>query len=264
MKKRHKHEHTNMERWLISYADFITLLFILFLVLFAMSQVDVRKFESLIESFANQGAGISILQQNPGSLVPKKSNQLMGQEDQTDDSNKLTAQDRKQGKTAEESEEEEREESRLLKMKEEIEAYARDNGLENEISAEIKANGLNLLITSGILFRPGEADLLPSANQIIDAIFAKLVSYNNKIRVEGHTDNTPIHTVKFPSNWELSTTRSVNVIRHLIENKGFDPYRLSAVGYGEYRPIDTNATPEGRAKNRRVEIIVLREMAVNN
>jgi chemotaxis protein MotB len=250
MKKRHKHpEHSNMERWLISYADFITLLFILFLVLFAMSQVDVRKFESLIESFANRGAGISVLEENPGSLVPKKSNQMMGPENQSDE--KMSTKEKEQKNI--------NEDNRLRKLKQEIEDYASANGLQDAISAQIEENGLNLLITSGILFKSGEADLLPSAIGIIDGIFQKLLEYDNEIRVEGHTDNTPIHTAKFPSNWELSTARSVNVIRHMIEERGFDPSRLSAVGYGEYHPIDTNETAEGRTKNRRVEIIVLRK-----
>jgi chemotaxis protein MotB len=116
--------------------------------------------------------------------------------------------------------------------------------------------GLVVVATEGLLFGSGSAGLEPSGTAAIDAIAEPLLALTQPIRIEGHTDNTPISSSVFPSNWELSTARASSVLRYLVERYQFPTDRVSAAGYGDTRPVGDNATPEGRAANRRVEIVV--------
>ena len=124
----------------------------------------------------------------------------------------------------------------------------------------MRKEGLAIILrTSGkpVMFDSGSAQIRPEFTPILEKIAEELMKIPNDIRIEGHTDNRPIHTPMFPSNWELSAARATSVLRFLVK-KGIDPSRLSAVGYGEFRPVASNDTPEGRAKNRRVEILILK------
>ena len=117
--------------------------------------------------------------------------------------------------------------------------------------------GVVIRLNDTMLFDPGSAIIKPQAKATLEKISVSLAKFQNPILIEGHTDSMPIRNEKFPSNWELSTARATNIIKYLTENQKFPPSRLSAVGYGEYMPIEQNTTPQGRAKNRRVDIIVL-------
>jgi chemotaxis protein MotB len=244
-------EQTNTERWLVSYADFMTLLFIVFLILFSFSQVDQIKFRALINSFTTpHGLGNSVIFEQPGSAMiskenPSPVNDPLGTQD---DVSKLRS-----------SAAYKKEQENFEKLKREIEDFAKKEGILNNLKITIDERGLAIRITGEVLFETGKADLTAQSKKILDGIFEKLAEIDNPIRIEGYTDNVPIHTAQFPSNWELSAIRSTHVARYLIENKGFLPERLSTAGYGEYKPVADNRTPEGRAQNRRVEIIVLRQ-----
>lgn len=125
------------------------------------------------------------------------------------------------------------------------------------LSVEMNERGLVIRVLESTLFELGSADIKPEARQTLDLIATQLVEVPNQIRIEGHTDNLPISTARFPSNWELSTARASSVVRYLITNHGLPPDQVSALGFGEYRPLVPNDTPQNRARNRRVDIVIL-------
>lgn len=237
MAKKNKHpEHINMERWLVSYADFMTVMFILFIILFSFSQLDLEKYKalsgSLISEFGSPGLGgggnpiMNFPGTGPGTEEPKTPAQI--------EAENL---------------------SNIMNM---VTVYAQEKGISSNISLRSNEKGLHISITGTVLFNEGSATLTPEAKEFIKVIFSKLRELPNEILIEGHSDNRPIKTAEFPSNWELSSARSINVIRYLIEDFKFDPERLISAAYSEYRPLVPNTTAENMALNRRVEIIILR------
>jgi chemotaxis protein MotB len=125
------------------------------------------------------------------------------------------------------------------------------------VHTRMETRGLVVSLGEGGFFASGSDQLKFEGRKLLDSLAQNLSLVENQIRVEGHTDTVPIHTLKFPSNWELSTARATRIISYLVREFGFSPEKLSAAGYGEFRPIATNDTPEGRARNRRVDIVVL-------
>lgn len=248
MARKHKHpEHVNMERWLISYADFITLLFILFIILFSFSQIDIAKYKKVAGSLASEFSG-------GGNPVMEFKGQGMGEKgnNETESSNNINTPDNS-GKSPSQIEDE-----TLANLAESIHDYGQEKGIDANLSFKTDERGLHISITGTVLYNDASASLTPQSKEFIRVIFEKLKALPNQILIEGHTDNRPISTTGFPSNWELSAARSINLVRYLIEEYGFDPHRLSSAAYGEYRPIATNDTPEGQAENRRVEIIIIK------
>lgn len=146
--------------------------------------------------------------------------------------------------------------SELGKILQNIQTYTRKLGLEDEISFENTNKGLVMRVSDSVFFDLGEAKISTKGLPFLDNLLSVLTKTDHHVVIEGHADNLPIHTAKFPSNWELSTSRAVNVLRYFLEKGGLSAKRLSAVGCGEFRPILKNDTPEHRAKNRRVEIIL--------
>ncbi len=150
-------------------------------------------------------------------------------------------------------------EDQLKKIKQKIDDYVAQNHLERFVSTKITLKeGLVITFSEKYMFDSGKADIYPEAKRVIRDIAALLVEEPNRISIEGHTDNTPINTPEFPSNWELSTRRATNVLKYLLEELNFDPKRLTAAGFGEWHPVAPNDTPENKAKNRRVDLIVRR------
>jgi chemotaxis protein MotB len=143
------------------------------------------------------------------------------------------------------------------KIKKNIMAFLHEKGAEDKVNLQIDARGLVISLKDTAFFASGSATVLPASMPLLDNIAQAIDKYTNSIRIEGHTDNIPIKTAQFPSNWELSTARATNIVHYLVKTHGISPDRLSAVGYGEYRPIADNSTAEGRQKNRRVDIVVL-------
>jgi chemotaxis protein MotB len=247
-------EPVKHERWLVSYADFITLLFAFFVVLFASSHRDARK--TALLSAAIHGAfqqldaipGDKSAQFNELATNPKVENAVSSQE-----LSKIAS---------------------CAAMPEaqhgsgiDVEQLRRE--LENALGSEIKNHEVEMRLTPvGFVvslkepgfFRSGEAHLLPVAVNKLTLIANILNQHGFELRVEGHTDNKPIHTAEFRSNWELSTARATEVVRMLIEELNFDPARVSASGFGEYHPLDSNEAPEGRQRNRRVDLVVVSQV----
>jgi chemotaxis protein MotB len=235
MKKKHEEEHENVERWLLTYSDLITLMMAFFVILFAMAQVDAAKFKTLSQSLsmafgAHGGSGgTNMLTNFQGARVAPPSISVMSEDSQFNDVMKL------------------------------IREYTNQAGISKSVQASIQERGLVLNLADTVLFESGKADLSPRAQAILDHLAEIIFSTGRMIRVEGHTDNIPINTARYRSNWQLSTDRATNVIMYWISKYPDAGPRLSAGGYGEFRPIATNQTAEGRTKNRRVEIVLLRQ-----
>ncbi len=253
-RKKKPEKHANHERWLVSYADFITLLFAVFVTMFAMSQTDKRKVEEVVASFresfgyskAGPSSNVNILDSTELSPVPSITRPAS-----RGDMNPQMPFD-KNGRTRYQAEEKD-----FKKAKTAMEAFMVKNGIHDEVSLEINRRGLVISLKEAGFFDSGSAEIRMSSYPILAKIAESLADYANQIRVEGHTDNIPINTRSFPSNWELSTARATNIVQHLVNYYKFWPEKLSATGYAEFRAIADNDTSDGRAKNRRVDIVVL-------
>lgn len=236
---RHEHteeEHGNHERWLLTYADLITLLLALFMMLYAMSVLDLRKYQAFQEAFT-QGLG--------GHKTPKATE--IAPENQPTASPTSSP----QPETTKSLDQED-----LKKLKVRLEKMLKDAGLQDEVQLQLEARGLVMNVVSGVLFPSASATLTTRGEALLKSLETVFASFGNQLVVEGHTDPRPISSSVFPSNWELSTARATAVLRSLLTD-GIRDTRLSAAGYADTRPRASNATEEGMAKNRRVDIVVL-------
>src|SRR3954451_6326285 len=252
-------EHENEERWLLTYADMITLLMALFMVLFSIANVNKSKVEALSKSL-NEAFSGKIL---PGG----KAIQQTGSEEQA----KTPARPPPipaitplvgQATEAQNQAAVRKEQDEFNKIKREVDKYARDHGLQSKVETTITQRGLVIrLLTDQVLFDSGQAELKPESSPILAHVAQLLnIGADHDIAVEGHTDNIPIAGSVYPTNWELSTARASRVVRFLIEN-GAEKMRMSASGYAALHPISENTTAAGRSRNRRVEIVLLRSKA---
>lgn len=236
-------EHENHERWLVSYADFITLLFAFFVVMYAISQVNEGKYRILSDTLssafrnipgASSGAQVAI---NPNAPLP------------------VTIPTRRPSPPVKADETLRLKREKVRNMAKEINEALAPLVKEGQVRITEGALGITVDINASVLFAPGDARLGASAIQALNAVAGILAPTDFPVTVEGHTDNTPISTVQFPSNWELSGMRASSVVRLFIDS-GVDSRRLTATGYADQRPVADNATPEGRGRNRRVAITI--------
>lgn len=259
-RKRHAAEHDeepeNGERWLLTYADMITLLMVLFIVMFAISQVDKQKFAALADGLRHNLGG------SP-QVVTGGSGILDGGKTVNKDDGKLDADpsapipDISKSDPASKTAEAAAQRAKLQEAKKEIEAALKAKGLQSSVRFEVTERGLVVsIVTDEVLFDTARAELKPQGRTIIDAIAPALRKLPNNISIEGHTDNRPISTSQFPTNWELSVIRATTVLRYL-ESDGISGKRMSATGYGDERPVAPNATADGRSLNRRVALVVM-------
>lgn len=245
-KKRHKkHEEEASEAWLLPYSDLMTLLLALFIALFAISQTDQTKLNQLAQAFTaafNMG-GPSFFDKAGPNVSPQR--QLMTDEDA--------------GNAAYIQENE-----TLQDLKEQLDAYILQNSLEEELSTQLEEEGLMIRIKERALFQSGSAELAGESQRIASIVAKLLAAVPERVLISGHTDTDPINTAQFPSNWELSSVRAMTFMKYLLEiNSDLNPARFSAIGYGEYRPIAPNDTPENKQQNRRVEILIARTLSFN-
>jgi chemotaxis protein MotB len=252
-RKKKAEEHENLERWLVSYADFITLLFAFFVTMYASSRVDENKMGSAVESLQRAlGAVIAV-------PVPSRQAGVFH-----DFSNPVQVTivpiSAPHGKEVE----------KLAKeLKQKFEGPQGKGGKKAgaqayQVSFLLQERGLVIRVSDQFFFHTGEAAIRPEVQPFLKALGETLQGLDNSIRIEGHTDNVPIKTAQFPSNWELSTSRATTIIRYFLNNFQFDPQKLSAAGYGEYRPVAANDTPEGRDQNRRVDVVILNSQEKKN
>lgn len=218
--------HENQERWLLTYADLITLLLVFFIVLYSISKADSDKFQRFSSSV--QAAFNVNVTANP----PAPSG-YSGLENDPRFMSYLTIR------------------SQVMAL---IGRLALGSDAAN---VELTSEGIVIHISDSVLFPPGEAQLRPDATRVLDGLASIIGPLPNQIRIEGHTDNVPPTDSRYPDNWTLSAMRAVSAIRYLTDLRGIPPQRLAAVGYGEFRPLADNSTLEGRRKNRRVDFVIV-------
>ena len=246
-KKKPPEEHENLERWLVSYGDFITLLFATFVVLYALSQIDISEFGKLEDSIKKAFNAPSLLEGSDAFLEGKDSILDASAADSVIAPLMLEYISQKY------------EEKSFKDIKESIDQM-KENGDLDGVDAKITDAGLLISFKDDFLFYSASATLTDKAMKTLDNI-GVLIGEKfalHYIRVEGHTDNQPINSYIYPSNWELSSARAGSIIRYLIQRFKFMPNIFTSIGYGDTRPVINNDTPENRAKNRRVEILILK------
>lgn len=250
------------DRWLLTYSDLITLLMIFFVVLYSISKVDANKFQAIAESLNRALGGgtparmeISNTISGPQMLAtgnPTTDSSSAGPKNQEEvPSGNGTNKNQGQGNADQEN-------MTIEGIKAKLDKFAKDNNIQTTLVSSVEERGLVVSIHDTLLFDSGKADITPRAHQILGMVGSVLAATPNYIKVEGHTDNVPISTSQFPSNWELSVIRATNVVQLLISEGHILAERLSATGYGEYRPVAVNGNDEGRARNRRVDLVILR------
>jgi chemotaxis protein MotB len=288
LKKRHtEEEHENEERWLLTYSDLITLLMAFFMIMYSLSRVDTQRFKVMAQSLANvfpvsnsafvplpgvggqRGQESSSTMRKPTETTPGKEGKRGGQPGDTgsgkpgksggteDDSTKGGTGKNGSGNESGNGGDGEAK-AAMEKLAGEFKQLVEAEGLGGSVTVSASPNGHKLMVrlSESLLFQPGSALLENSSTPLIDKIAQLLASTNKPVCVEGHTDNIPINNAQFHSNWDLSTARAASVIRYIIEKQSFAPELLSASGYGEFRPVAPNDTPENRARNRRVEFVI--------
>ena len=227
--RRLRHKQDDQEdfgRWLLTYADMITLLLALFIIMYSMSQVDAKRFGKMAEALNGILKGGHSTLKNHGEEQFKTGHGVLKLGD-------------------------------LRMIQRQVEEQFETKGRGEEVLTEVTERGLVVHIVESALFDVASADLQSRAMELLDLIYEEIKDTPNHIRVEGHTDDLQINTARFPSNWELSGARATEVVRYFIDEHDMSPGRISALGYGEYRPIRPNNSIENRATNRRVDIVVL-------
>jgi chemotaxis protein MotB len=269
-KRGHDEAPENEERWLLTYADMLTLMFALFMVLYSISSVNISKYQTLQQSLkaAFSGSilsgGRAIMQSGSESTsahtpataeVPSIVPLTPSIPKPTNISSTQTAEQISKALTV--TAEAQQEQASFVKLKQELDAYSRAHGFSSQVQTVITRQGLVVhVLTDKLLFDSGSDTLQPGGMPLLSEIGHLLnVDRSHPITVEGNTDNQPIHSAQFPSNWVLSTDRAVSVVQYLIAHAVAEQ-RLGAAGYAALHPLASNATPAGRAENRRVDIVL--------
>ncbi len=253
LKRKKKHEEHVDESWLIPYADILTLLLALFIVLFAASEVDSQKFKAISDSFNSELQGGTGVLDQQAAVKSLEETSITAKIDKTmppSENKQELAAAKEQIAAAQDKKE-------LQEIQGKIESYITEKGLAPRLQTELTIKGLVLKIKEGVLYQSGSADINEESKVIAVEISNLLVTDPPRyILIDGHTDNVPAVSEKFPSNWELSSARAVNFMKILLENNKLDPKKFSATAYGEFQPINSNDTEAGRTENRRVEVLI--------
>lgn len=228
-KKQHHEEHVD-ETWLLPYSDMLTLLLALFIVMFAMSQVDKEKLEKAAVQFNAVFAGGSGIMKDSGSTPMPGGGAISGVVEQ----------------------------DKMISAKSVLEDEIKKSGYVDKVSVELNGEGLLISVQDTALFNSGDAQIITGFYPVLTKISESIKSFDNDIRVVGHTDNIPISNSRYKDNWELSSSRALNVMSFMVKNGGVNPKKMSTQAFAEYKPKFDNSTLEGRAKNRRVEILIVR------
>lgn len=235
-RKRQKKVEEGSPAWMTTYSDLMTLLLVFFVLLFSFSVLNQQKFQLFLASYQ----GMGILDGGVSSIVETEAApQTYPENFETPEAAAALARTRE-----------------LMETYMTVKNFLTDSGLNSIVEVRYEERGIALDIKERILFDSGKADLKPEARRLLDKLAELFSRIPNEVHVEGHTDNRPIHTIEFPSNWELSTARAARVARYFIEEHRLKPERFVVVGYGEYRPLYPNDTPEHMAENRRVVLLI--------
>jgi chemotaxis protein MotB len=251
-------EHVNHEAWVIPYADLLTLLLAMFLALWASSNADTAKMTALANAFRAEN-GLSIIEGSPNVVAPPMGNSPSNVVTPAISPNilaQMQAQALKEKRAAEAAKAAEG--KTLDNVEKQIKEAAKEAGLADKLSFRREERGLVVTIVSDqVLFPAGDSGLLPDGFLILDGLASSLKATGKPIAIEGHTDSRPVSNGRFPSNWELSTSRATQVLRYLVNKHGFSPTKLTASGYADTKPLSTGTAEDDYARNRRVEVVVL-------
>lgn len=256
-RRRRTRGHTNHERWLVSYADFITLLFAFFVVLYASSQVDHKKVGKLALAIQVAFQELGVFPASTTQVPIDLNDPMPFSTVQAIQNVKRNAELRRVASAPADTLSGSDEETDISTLQTELREALHKEITLHEVALHRESEGLVISLRDFGFFDSGSATIKPESLSALDRIASILSIRTYKLRIEGHTDNVPIHTPQMASNWELSTARASAIVRVLIMDHHFPPDRLSAAGYAEYHPIASNLTAQGRAQNRRVDIVVL-------
>jgi chemotaxis protein MotB len=240
-RRHHDEEHENHERWLVSYADMITLLMVFFIVLYSSSMLNISKFQAFKNSAA-EALGASV-------TPPAHPKASPGAAPSQSPSPTPTASHAPDGTTTDTA--------AVKTLYQQVRNAVHKSGLDGSIQVERDRRGVVMVLGDRVLFTSASADLTKAGDKLLDKVTPILVDQPMPIDVEGHTDSLPLHSARYATNWELSTARATNVLRYLVEKRKLNPLRMSASGYADTHPRARNTTAKGRAANRRVEIVLL-------
>ena len=232
-KKKKTEQQDGSPSWVTTFSDLMTLLLTFFILLFSMSSISNDKFQQAAYSLSTSllGGSTSILD---GVIVPPEATK-----------NEINS----KGLDAE-----------LLEMYGQVKLFIKDNELEDKVNLSADSKGIYVNMSNAILFAVESSSISPEGKDLLNSLGDLINQMDNRIIIEGHTDNVPtLQYGKYETNWELSASRAVSVLRYLNEERNVDPYRLSSVGYGAYQPLAPNDTVDNRSKNRRVNIVVVYE-----
>lgn len=262
-RKKKIEDHENHDRWLVSYADFITLLFAFFVVMYAISSVNEGKYrvlsDTMVEAFSEE---LKEQKQTRAPLLSPERQQgdfLDRGEEKTVQHDPGVAQQNSRSSLPSDVQPQD---DRLWAVASNLDSALQDFVDRKLVKINLQGDKIEVQLSNKMLFGSGSARLSAEARKAFRDIATIIKPLDNSIHVEGHTDNVPIKTITYPSNWELSAARAASVVEYLAR-QGVDPARLAAIGYGEYRPVSSNETAEGRSQNRRVSLLIRSEQGAN-
>jgi len=255
--KKRRPEHVNHERWLVSYADFITLLFAFFVVLYASSQVDKRRAGRLAMAIQVAFQELGVFQTSNTKIPLQDEDAMPFEKVQTIENMERKADLAKIVNPMKGTLTSSAEIQSLQEAQDAIQKALHSEIVKHEVTMTMRREGLVISLKEMGFFESGSATIRPDSMNAISRLAEVLKQRQEDLRIEGHTDNIPIHNSHFASNWELSTTRATEMIRLMIMRFELPASHLSAAGYGEFHPVSGNDTPAGRAQNRRLDIVIL-------
>jgi len=244
-RRKRKQQDKGAPKWMVTFSDMMTLILVFFILLFSMSQINVKKFEAIAESFRSR----AIFDFQPSMKEAENpAEKTTTVELEKDEENPPSDQEKLNSTEQEMSMDE------LMK---DVQSFLDDKQISKNIRAERTERGVVLTLQEQVLFNSGDAQIIEAGRPFLDKVGQLLTRIPNHVKVEGHTDDRPISTFRYPSNWELSAARASSVIRYLTDDEQLQSARFSAVGFAATRPDATNDSPENWNKNRRVEIVIL-------
>ncbi|MGA2249683.1 flagellar motor protein MotB [Terracidiphilus sp.] len=252
MRRRLGKSHTSHERWLVSYADFVTLLFAFFVVLYAFAKADQRRQTEVSQAIDTAFKSLGLFAN--ASRVPDNKSASSAKEQSVMAMNIVMGEDVLAPAQVKDD---------LTRMKHDLDERLASQIAQHSVAIKLGKDGLVISLREAGFFDSGSAAPRKEGLESMQQIASELAQMPYDLRVEGHTDNVPIHTAEFASNWELSSGRATNIARDMLDLHAVTPDRLSAAGYAEFHPVDTNDTAEGRARNRRVDLVISPRTKIN-
>ena len=249
-RKKEPEKAANHERWLVSYADFITLLFAVFVTLYAMSQSDKKKVEQVAASYRSAFGITGVSSAGKPSITPKVDVAPIPTVKPQAQTPSVPKASKGNGKTKATHKD-------FKQMLVSLEKKLMDRKASEAVEVTVTPRGLVISLKEAGFFDSGSASIKPEAIPLLEEVAKVLAPYDNPLSFEGHTDNKPMRSAIFPTNWELSSGRATAIARQFIDHHGVDPQLVAVTGYGEFRPVANNNTEEGRRQNRRVDIVIV-------